>query len=127
MVSFVSTITLHCMMLYGILQLKKQRLSLNQTCPALSPGCYTRTEGMGFGFVAKINDYKIINFLTIYNPLLFYYPSKNGVIFQIEVYSLRADSWRKVDGPPCFFSNREIIPGTYINGMASWVAYSSDW
>ncbi|XP_062162357.1 putative F-box protein At3g21120 isoform X4 [Alnus glutinosa] len=107
---------------------KETKIVPKSNLPRIVPaGCYTRTEGIGFGFDAKTNDYKIINFLNIYNPRLSYYPSKNGVIFQIEVYSLRADSWRKVDGPPCFFSNREIIPGTYINGMASWAAYSNDW
>jgi hypothetical protein len=34
------------------------------------PGCYrSRFEGIGFGFDAKTNDYKIINLLSLYDPM----------------------------------------------------------
>ncbi|GLT81367.1 hypothetical protein SLA2020_527560 [Shorea laevis] len=62
MVSFVSTIPMHCVLLYGTLQLKKQSLSPNQT-PVI--------EGfLGFGFDAKTNDYKIINVVNNYDLLI---------------------------------------------------------
>jgi hypothetical protein len=94
MVSFINMITMHYMMSYGTLQLKKQRLPLNQTCPALyvSTGYHTKIEAMTFGFDAKTNDYKIINFLSIFDHCLYYSPSKRGFIHQKEVYSLRTDS-----------------------------------
>ena len=54
-------------------------------------------DGIGFGFDAKTNDYKIISLLSLYDP-----PSR-GKMTQSEVYSLSADSWRKVDTPPVFY------------------------
>jgi hypothetical protein len=118
MVSFINMITMHYMMSYGTLQLKKQRLSPNQTCPALyiPAGHHTRIEAMTFGFDAKTNDYKIINFFSISDHRLYYSPSKRGVIHQKELYNLRADSWRKVDGPPCFLSNHDIVLGHTSTG-----------
>ncbi|GLT81371.1 hypothetical protein SLA2020_527600 [Shorea laevis] len=66
--------------------------------PRNAPAGYrTTVESMGFGFDAKTNDYKIINVRSFRHPSII--QSEN--IFQTEVYSLSADSWRKVDGPPC--------------------------
>jgi F-box interacting protein len=82
------------------------------------PGCYrSRFEGIGFGFDAKTNDYKIINLLSLYDP--------NS--FQSEVYSLSADSWREVDSPPCVICADLRGIDSYINGMASWEASLDDW
>jgi len=108
---------------------KETKFVSKSNLPRIVPAGYrTRIEGMGFGFDAKTNDYKIINFITISDPHLYFCsPSENGVIFHIEVYSLRANTWRKVDGPLCFLSIHHINPGIYINGMASWVAYGNGW
>ncbi|XP_059438985.1 F-box/kelch-repeat protein At3g23880-like [Corylus avellana] len=80
-------------------------------------------DGIGFGFDAKTNDYKIINLLTIYES------HSRGKMAQSEVYSLNADSWRKVDTPP--FSISPVYSSvrgmnTYTNGMASLEAYGDN-
>ncbi|XP_059439285.1 F-box/kelch-repeat protein At3g23880-like [Corylus avellana] len=80
-------------------------------------------DGIGFGFDAKTNDYKIINLLTIYES------HSRGKMAQSEVYSLNADSWRKVDPPP--FSISPVYSSvrgmnTYTNGMASLEAYGDN-
>ncbi|XP_059438748.1 F-box/kelch-repeat protein At3g23880-like [Corylus avellana] len=92
------------------------------SCPAGHPVYF---NGIGFGFDAKTNDYKIINLRrTMPDPTISH--SRIQCIFQSEVYSLSADSWRKVDSDPCF---SESFRGsrTYINGMVSWEAYCHDW
>ncbi|GLT81374.1 hypothetical protein SLA2020_527630 [Shorea laevis] len=92
--------------------------------PRNAPAGYrTTVESMGFGFDAKTNDYKIINVRSFRHPSII--QSEN--IFQTEVYSLSADSWRKVDGPPCFKYDRFEGPRKYINGMASCQPRGVDW
>ncbi|KAE7995669.1 hypothetical protein FH972_000440 [Carpinus fangiana] len=94
--------------------------------PIFAPAGYcTLIQGMGFGFDAKTNDYKIINFVSMYGPKFGDYFKKDvkEIIYQKEVYSLSTDSWRKVDGPQCFiFEN----PMTYTTGMGSWLAYVNE-
>ncbi|XP_059440355.1 F-box/kelch-repeat protein At3g23880-like [Corylus avellana] len=92
--------------------------------PIFAPaGYYTHIQGMGFGFDAKTNDYKIINFDSMYecNSDIYFMKDVKEIIYQKEVYSLSTDSWRKVDGPQCFIV--EDVPMTYITGMGSWLAY----
>ncbi|KAE7995680.1 hypothetical protein FH972_000451 [Carpinus fangiana] len=92
--------------------------------PIFAPAGYcARIQGMGFGFDAKTNDYKIINFVSMYELNFDDYVMKDvkEIIYQKEVYSLSTDSWRKVDGPQCF-----ILNGTYTTGMGSWLAYVND-
>jgi len=85
---------------------------------------YYRIDGIGFGFDAKTNDYKILNILSLYDD-----PDsiRNEKIVQTEVYSLSADSWRKGDSPPCFICSSLRGMDTYINGVASWEASVDDW
>jgi F-box interacting protein len=94
--------------------------------PIFAPaGCCTHIQGMRFGFDAKTNDYKIINFVSMYQPNFDNYFTKDvkEIICQKEVYILSTDSWRKVDGPHCFiFEN----PMTYTIGMGSWLAYVNE-
>ena len=117
MVSFVFTIFVHCLLLYGTLQLEKQRLS-----PA---GYRTVTECLGFGFDAKTNDYKIIHLFTLYDPHDVEIFKLGRGIPQKEVYSSSANSWRKVDGSAsCFVCS--VFPSTCINGMVSWIAAIED-
>ncbi|XP_062160487.1 F-box/kelch-repeat protein At3g23880-like [Alnus glutinosa] len=107
---------------------KETKVVPKSNLPRIVPAGYlTRIDNMSFGFDAKTNDYKIIHFVRIYDPWSEYYePYNRGVIHQKEVYSLRADSWRKVDGPPCFLSTFDVGSRIYINGMASWLAYEND-
>ncbi|KAE8009982.1 hypothetical protein FH972_006382 [Carpinus fangiana] len=85
--------------------------------------CYrTKIDCIGFGFDAKTNDYKIIKLVSLSHP-----PyeeeeeeeEEDQVIYQKEIYSLSADSWRKVDGPRYTVVHGYEGPMTYINGMAS--------
>ncbi|XP_059439385.1 F-box/kelch-repeat protein At3g23880-like [Corylus avellana] len=89
-------------------------------------GYHANLKGIGFGFDAKANDYKIINLLTPYDnpdPKSF----RSGNIIQSEVYTLSADSWKKVDIPLSVTIDRFYAPMIYINGMAFWRAYADDW
>jgi F-box interacting protein len=105
---------------------KETKIIPKSNLPLFAPAGYcTYIQGMGFGFAAKTNDYKIINFVSMYEPNYDDYFMKDvkEIIFQKEVYSLSTDSWRKVDGPQCFISENPQGPMTYITGMGSWLAY----
>ncbi|KAE7995678.1 hypothetical protein FH972_000449 [Carpinus fangiana] len=94
--------------------------------PIFAPAGYcTRIQGMGFGFDAKTNDYKIINFVSMYERNFDDYFMKDvkEIIYQKEVYSLSTDSWRKVDGPQCFIFENTM---TCTTGMGSWLAYVNE-
>ncbi|XP_059436068.1 F-box/kelch-repeat protein At3g23880-like [Corylus avellana] len=80
-------------------------------------------DAIGFGFDAKTNDYKIIMLVSFSHPPY----EEEVVIYQKEIYSLSADSWRKVDGPRYTDLHGYEGPMTYINGMASWEASGDDW
>jgi F-box interacting protein len=86
-------------------------------------------DGIGFGFDAKTNDYKIVTLLSIYDPLTIHDHSM-GKMAQSEVYSLSADSWRKADIPPFsispVYSSSVRGMNTYTNGMASLEAYGDN-
>ncbi|XP_059439803.1 F-box/kelch-repeat protein At3g23880-like [Corylus avellana] len=95
--------------------------------PIFAPAGYcTRIQGMGFGFDAKTNDYKIISFVSMYEPNFddYFIKDVKEIIYQKEVYSLSTDSWRKVDGPQCFIPDFSSM--TYTTGMGSWLAYVED-
>ncbi|GLT72245.1 hypothetical protein SLA2020_441980 [Shorea laevis] len=88
--------------------------------PRNAPAGYrTTVESMGFGFDAKTNDYKIFNVRSFRHPSII--QSEN--IFQTEVYSLSADSWRKVDGPPCLRYDRLNLRG---NTSMGWLLVSHE-
>ncbi|XP_059439978.1 F-box/kelch-repeat protein At3g23880-like [Corylus avellana] len=91
-------------------------------CPA---GYVVYLNGIGFGFDAKTNDYKIIN-LRRTMPDLTIPHSRIQCIFQSEVYSLNADSWRKVDSVRCISESFRGLR-TYTNGMVSWEVHCCDW
>jgi F-box interacting protein len=85
---------------------------------------YRIKSGIGFGFDAKTSDYKIINFFSLFDT---YESDSEGNVpcyGLSEVYSLSADSWRKVDSRPGLIDVRDI--DTYINGMTSWEAFDFD-
>ncbi|XP_059436780.1 F-box/kelch-repeat protein At3g06240-like [Corylus avellana] len=103
---------------------KETKVVPESNLPIFAPAGYcTLIQDMGFGFDAKTNDYKIINFVSMYEPNFDDYVMKDvkEIIYQKEVYSLSTDSWRKVDGPQCF-----IASGTHTTGMGSWLAYVED-
>ncbi|KAE7995672.1 hypothetical protein FH972_000443 [Carpinus fangiana] len=105
---------------------KETKIVPKSNLPLFAPTGYcTRIQGMGFGFDAKTNDYKIINFVSMYEHNFDDYFMKHveEIIYQKEVYSLSTDSWRKVDGPQCFIVEN---PMAYTTGMGSWLAYVNE-
>ncbi|XP_059440149.1 F-box/kelch-repeat protein At3g06240-like [Corylus avellana] len=105
---------------------KETKVVPESNLPLFAPTGYcTHIQGMGFGFDAKTNDYKIINFVSMYDPYFKDYYSQyvRDIIYQKELYSLSTDSWRKVDGPPCFIVETHQGVMTYTTGMGSCLAY----
>ncbi|XP_059439987.1 F-box/kelch-repeat protein At3g23880-like [Corylus avellana] len=117
-----------CLHAYDTLKVVIWNPTIRETkvVPESPAGYCTRIQGMGFGFDAKTNDYKIIHFVSMYEPNFDDYVMKDvkEIIYQKEVYSLSTDSWRKVDGTQCFIS--ETGPMAYTTGMGSWLAYDHD-
>jgi F-box interacting protein len=103
---------------------KETKVVSNSNLPRYPAGYHTVIDGIGFGFDAKTNDYKILNLLSLYDD-----PNsiQSKKIVQSEVYSLSADSWRKGDSPPCFLFSCLRPMDTYINGVASWNASVANW
>ncbi|KAE7995683.1 hypothetical protein FH972_000454 [Carpinus fangiana] len=84
--------------------------------------------GIGFGFDAKTNDYKIIKIHFLLHPE----SNSRNYAYQKGVYSLSSNSWRKLDGHWEYTRSPFITDDckgqmTYINGVASWTAASDDW
>jgi hypothetical protein len=105
---------------------KETKVVPESNLPLFAPAGYcNHIQGMGFGFDAKTNDYKIINFVSMYDPTFesYFYQDVEDMVYQKEVYSLSTDSWRKVDGPQCFIYEYSGDPMTYTTGMGSWLAY----
>ncbi|XP_059436796.1 putative F-box protein At3g10430 [Corylus avellana] len=87
---------------------------------------YHIKSGIGFGFDAKTSDYLIIKFFSLFDSNESDYYEGHVPCYTIsEVYSLSADSWRKVDSRPGLIDIRAM--DTYINEMASWEAFDDDW
>jgi len=105
---------------------KETKVVPKSTLPRSLAFFHANTNGIGFGFDAKTNDYKIINLLC------FHHPNPNLSSFQIEfidqseVYSLSTNSWRKVDSPTCIifygfkgtraYTNGLLLGGDYVGG-----------
>ncbi|KAE7995730.1 hypothetical protein FH972_000500 [Carpinus fangiana] len=105
---------------------KETKVVPESNLPLFAPAGYcSRIQGMGFGFDAKTNDYKIINFVSMYDTTFesYFFQDVEDMVYQKEVYSLSTDSWRKVDGPQCFIYLDYRNPMAYITGMGSWLAY----
>ncbi|KAK8556443.1 hypothetical protein V6N13_064475 [Hibiscus sabdariffa] len=82
---------------------------------------YTSFDCLGFGYDSQTDDYKVVTFVVNY----FEEDSDAGSMFeqnnQVELYSLRSDSWKEIsypgvnpDGSPPF--------NCYINGVYYWQA-----
>ncbi|XP_059634328.1 F-box protein At3g07870-like [Cornus florida] len=69
---------------------------------------------VGFGFVSKIDDYKVVQIL---------YDSDRLAIPDVLVYTMKSNFWRKVGAvapcyiPKCWTNN------VYVNGTVHWMAY----
>jgi F-box interacting protein len=99
---------------------KETKVVPKSTLPRFPAVFQASTNGIGFGFDARTNDYKIIKLLSLTDPdpKLSYF--EIDFIDQNEVYSLSTNSWRKVDNPPCIIFDGFKGMKAYANGIASW-------
>ncbi|XP_059435560.1 F-box/kelch-repeat protein At3g06240-like [Corylus avellana] len=99
---------------------KETKVVPKSTVPRSPAAFQASVNGIGFGFDAKTNDYKIIKLLCLYDPdpNLSYYQTQ--FIDHNEVYSLSNNSWRKVDSPLCHIFDGFKGMKAYTNGIASW-------
>ncbi|EOY19955.1 F-box and associated interaction domains-containing protein isoform 1 [Theobroma cacao] len=79
---------------------------------------------VGFGFDRNSNDYKVLR--CVNNCVL----EEDGFavlefIYQIDLYSLRTDSWREIAHPDVFVYNPYLF-NAYINGIYYWEATGDD-
>ncbi|WRX27738.1 F-box domain - like 10 [Theobroma cacao] len=79
--------------------------------PDILLGCgYDKNTILGFGYDVSGNDYKVVNMLR----------SKTQNCFKVMVYSLKANSWKRIkDCPYDIFTNYN--DGAYVNGSLHWV------
>jgi hypothetical protein len=71
---------------------------------------------VGFGFVPKLEDFKVVKIL---------YDLDTDAKPDVLVYTLSADSWRKIDTfPPCFVHKR-WADNVFVKSSVHWLAYKS--
>ncbi|KAE8728636.1 Detected protein of unknown function [Hibiscus syriacus] len=84
------------------------------------PG-YTGFKCVGFGYDSETDDYKIIQFVTL---VYIDEESDSSPVYrsQVELYSLKTDSWKEVASVPnaCPFSN--YLGNNCVDGVCSWEA-----
>ncbi|KAA8520726.1 hypothetical protein F0562_015002 [Nyssa sinensis] len=69
---------------------------------------------VGFGFVSKIDDYKVVQVL---------YDSDRQAIPDVLVYTMETNSWKKVEAiAPCYIPNC-WSNNVYVNGVVHWMAF----
>ncbi|KAK8524837.1 hypothetical protein V6N13_015836 [Hibiscus sabdariffa] len=80
--------------------------------------------GLGFGYDSRTDDYKVVRFVVNY----FEEDSDAGSMFehnyQVELYSLRSDSWKEISYPGVDPHNSPPF-NCYINGVYYWHATES--
>ncbi|KAG2710233.1 hypothetical protein I3760_04G017400 [Carya illinoinensis] len=81
-------------------------------------------QGLGFGYDPKADDYKLVRTVYIWEVHGPLYP------LLIEVYSLRTDSWRKIDPVLKVYPSRWGRPGSfcselYLQGAYHWLLCKS--
>lgn len=70
----------------------------------------------GFGYDSGSDDYKVVRI----DDLSY---SQEKVVFQTLVYSLKSNSWRTVEDPPC----RVHLKGSLLDGALYWISGVNDW
>ncbi|EOY26580.1 F-box family protein [Theobroma cacao] len=80
------------------------------------PGCgYDKNTILGFGYDVSNSDYKVVKMFR----------SKTQNCFKVMIYSLKANSWRRIkDCPYDIFTNYN--DGAYVNGSLHWVGDEID-
>ncbi|KAE8713696.1 Pyridoxal phosphate phosphatase-related protein [Hibiscus syriacus] len=71
---------------------------------------YDKNTVLGFGYDEISNDYKVVKMLR----------SKTQNSFKVMVYSLKADSWKRIDDFPYDFPTN-YNDGAYVNNALHWV------
>lgn len=80
----------------------------------LPPPCHIITrDQFGFGFDPKTKDYKVIRLLRC---------SKDKCEYQIELYTLSTNSWRKINVAVQAFLHEHHAVAMYFNGVYHWWA-----
>lgn len=70
---------------------------------------------IGFGYVSRANDYKIIRIRQCYDIGL------SRVLFaEVDVYSLRLDLWKRVECPLSVQIELDFQPGVLVNVCVHW-------
>lgn len=80
------------------------------------PPCRCFPKGLVFGYVPKMNDYKLINIVKYLDEGRKYQSNKAGVF----VYSLSTDSWKIVD-KDLFTKSKHFKHPVIVNGAAYWI------
>ncbi|KAM7507997.1 hypothetical protein LguiA_018450 [Lonicera macranthoides] len=79
----------------------------------LPPRHIITRDQFGFGFDPKTKDYKVIRLLRC---------SKDKCEYQIELYTLGTNSWRKINVPVQAFLHEHHAAAMYFNGVYHWWA-----
>ncbi|XP_074360293.1 F-box/kelch-repeat protein At3g23880-like [Apium graveolens] len=82
----------------------------------------TQWNALAFGFVPEINDYVVVHIVKPRLHLGRGEPDPHSVI--IGVYSLNANSWKKICQNKVFVSDINWFDAVFINGAAFWAAVS---
>ncbi|KAL8110813.1 hypothetical protein AgCh_026520 [Apium graveolens] len=80
----------------------------------------THWNALAFGFVPEINDYIVVHIVKPRLHLGCGEPDPHSVI--IGVYSLNANSWKKICQNKVFVSDINWFDVVFINGAAFWAA-----
>jgi len=71
----------------------------------------------GFGYDSSTDDYLVVSM------------SAHLHTCHLEIFSLRANTWRQIQGPHCMYahaSEHELKPGLFFNGAIYWLAFRLD-
>ncbi|KAE8718310.1 Detected protein of unknown function [Hibiscus syriacus] len=83
---------------------------------------FTSFDCLGFGFDSQIDDYKVVRFVTNY------FEHKEDVSripdwnHQVELYSLKSDSWKEIPAPDIYPYDGPPEFNIYIDGCYYWQA-----
>lgn len=79
---------------------------------------------LGFGYVQFNDDYKIVNFLKLFE--IFEEESAAGQD-EVHVYSLKLNSWRRIGEFPWKFPEHQPDVGAFANGALHWIVKKRQW
>ncbi|KAK9666704.1 hypothetical protein RND81_14G205100 [Saponaria officinalis] len=85
------------------------------------PGGRVAQSIIGFGFDIQSNDFKILGLIYTTNRDVL----KSDYIYEFHVYSLKADSWKRIKDVPRTYLDFELVytDSYFNNGVHYWPAY----